>query len=353
VSSAGYLKTGDVKKLAPQGKFKLWGVVSRINGRKDKNGKTFWDLALMDEQGQIEGKVWSNAQWLDRQDPAVKDKALEDDMILEIEGKTVGVQGQVVEFRGQPQYNFNAIYYLHQEEYPPHEFVQKSPVPLEELENSFDDLVQACSGQIHDFLEFVFSGDLYKVFKVAPAAVAHHHAYVHGLLEHTVRVCSSAKAIAETYLDGGYPVELNYVIGGALLHDLGKIDAYKLNPAPGIAVPGFIHDQIALGYEKLASLAKDFGLDETVFLHLGHILLSHHGCKEYGSPVLPATLEAMIISSSDELDFKLFCYRNSIENLDVGQDISEYNNSTGRRFWNWNSVDEAGREVEKSSDGDS
>lgn len=339
VSSAGYLKTGEIKKLAPSGKFKLWGVVARINSRKDKNDRTFWDLALMDEEGQIEGKAWANSQWFDRQDPNVKDKFLDEDQILNIEGKTVGVQGQVVEFRGQPQYNFNAIYYVHQGEYPPHDFVQKSPVPVMELENSFNELLDISNGQINDFLRHVFSGNLYKVFKVAPAAVAHHHAYVHGLLEHTVRVTSSARAIAESYIKGGYPVELDYVIAGGLLHDLGKIDAYLLNPAPGISVPGFIHDHIALGYAKLSDLARDFGLNERAFLHLGHILLSHHGCKEFGSPVLPATLEAMIISSSDELDFKLFCYKNSVENLDAGQDISEFNNSTGRRFWNWNNLD--------------
>ncbi len=349
MSEAEYMKTAEIKKLPPSKKFKLWGVVSRIDSRKDRNNKTFWDIVLMDEQGQIQGKVWSNAQWLDRQDPSIKDRELPAEKIVEIEGCTVGVQGQVVEFRGQSQYNFNAIYFVHQSEYPPHDFVQKSPVPVVRLERAFTDLKGSCSGQIADFLDFVFTGELWKDFRVAPAAVSHHHAYVHGLLEHTVRVASSAKNIALSYTEGCYDVDHDIVVAGCLLHDLGKIDAYNLNPAPGISIPGFIHDHIALGYAKFSELSKAFELDENLFLHLGHILLSHHGRKEFGSPVLPSTLEAMIVSSADELDFKLFCYKNSIDDLEEDKEISEYNQSTGRRFWKWRELsgEEADPDLER------
>lgn len=68
-------------------------------------------------------------------------------------------------------------------------------------------------------------------------------------------------------------------------------------------------------------------------MHLGHILLSHHGQREFGSPVVPATPEAMIVSSADELDFRMFCWNDSVKNLTDDQPISAWNNSTQRRFW--------------------
>src|SRR5690606_15477894 len=105
-----------------------------------------------------------------------------------LRGKSLGVQGKMVEFRGQPQVNVTALYLLDQEKYPPSLFVQASPVPPEELEKAFTELVEKESGRFRPFLEHVFSGEFWDRFRHSPAAVTHHHAYAHGLLEHTVSV---------------------------------------------------------------------------------------------------------------------------------------------------------------------
>lgn len=289
----------------------------------------------MDEKGMIEGKVWANAQWWDRRDLEKMDKELSPETIKDIQGMSVGVQGQVVEFKGQSQFNFNAIYLLDQEKYPPHRFVQKSPVPLEKLESDFYGLIEKTSGNLKAFLEFVFSGDYLLNFKTAPAAVSHHHAYVHGLLEHTVGVASSAYRLAESYKASSYPLDVEITIAGALLHDIGKLGTYKLSPSPEMTIPGVVHDHIAIGFAEFSRLASEFGLDEDTRNALGHIILSHHGCKEYGSPVLPATPEALIVSAADELDFKLFCYEDAISEMDNDRRITEFNYSAQRRFWKW------------------
>ena len=289
----------------------------------------------MDEKGMIEGKVWANAQWWDRRDLEKMDKELSPETIKDIQGMSVGVQGQVVEFKGQSQLNFNAIYLLDQEKYPPHRFVQKSPVPLEKLESDFYGLIEKTSGNLKAFLEFVFSGDYLLNFKTAPAAVSHHHAYVHGLLEHTVGVASSACRLAESYKASSYPLDVEITIAGALLHDIGKLGTYKLSPSPEMTIPGVVHDHIAIGFAEFSRLASEFGLDEDTRNALGHIILSHHGCKEYGSPVLPATPEALIVSAADELDFKLFCYEDAISEMDNDRRITEFNYSAQRRFWKW------------------
>lgn len=332
----------DVRKLEVNQKFSTVGVVARITPRKDRNNRTFWDLIIMDEKGQIEGKIWANATWWDLKDPSEK-KVLDPEkpgFIPGLQGKSLGVQGQVAEFRGQSQFNFNAIYFLDQSKYPPHEFVQKSPVPIEELESEFWEMVNHCGRDLKVFLGYMFSGQLWELFRLAPAAVTHHHAYVHGLLEHTLGVTRCARSIADTYAGSGMNVEVDLVVAGSLIHDIGKIEAYSLSPAPEMTLPGIVMDHIALGYAAFSRIAEDFGLDNSLKLSLGHILLSHHGCKEFGSPVLPATPEALIVAAADELDFKLFCYEDSVSILDEGKSVSEYNHSTGRRFWKRNSMDE-------------
>jgi 3'-5' exoribonuclease len=348
VKKQNVLGTGAVKKLPRDSKFYCLGVVSKLASKKDKNNKTYWELSLMDKEGTIEGKIWGNAEWWDcrpegqnetgSHEAAESKKKIDPltwECMSDLQGQTVGLLGQVAEFRGQPQYNFNAIYYVDQNKYPPYTFVQRSPFPLEEMKNEFFGLVESCQPPIKDFLAFVFSGDFWRQFENWPAAVSHHHAYVSGLLEHTLGVARLACGMVDASTSSGYGANRDLVVAGALLHDIGKIDSYRLSPAPEMTVEGTVIDHIVLGYNRFSRLAEDFGLDEKYAAALGHIIVSHHGCKEFGSPVVPATPEAMIVSAADELDFKLYCWRDAVDQIDEGKEISEWNYSAQRRFWKW------------------
>lgn len=327
--------TREIKGMAKDDKYKVLAVVTRSSVKKDKNGKHYWDLGVMDSDGVIEGKAWSSAQWWDRRaDPQQVREPAEYEAFKDLVGKTVGLAGQVTEFRGQQQYNFNAVSLMNQTEYPPHRFVQRSPVPEETLKEEFSGLIDECAGPVGDFLNFVFfEKNLWEAFSTCPAAVSHHHAYVGGLLEHTIAVARTAKGIVEAAKNGGYAADVAITIAGALLHDLGKVESYRLTPVPVMTVAGTFHDHIAIGYGRFESMAREFGLDERIFLALGHIIVSHHGCREYGSPVLPATPEAMAVSAADEIDFRLFCWKNSVEQMEEGREISDFNHSAQRRFW--------------------
>lgn len=335
----------EIKKLPVDDKFSSVGVVLDIHEKKDKNGRTYWILSIMDKTGSLEAKAWANAQWWDYRDEKKKEvsKPEESTLIGNLKGTTIGLMGQVSQFKGKMQYNFNQIYMLDQDkdEYRPESFVQSAPVDPEELEARFDSLMANSSGVIGQFLDSVFDkeGDLWKQFRVMPAAVSHHHAYVHGLLEHTVSVAELAYSMAKT-VNGNIAPDISLVIAGALLHDLGKLDAYVLNPGPGMTVQGTVIDHIALGYSRFEMLASSFGLADDIRFALGHIILSHHGKKEFGSPVLPATAEALLVSTADELDFKLFCWADSVSELEGGVDspdnsVSDLNYSAQRRFWKW------------------
>lgn len=328
----------DIRKLPKDGKFWGLGVVSKWSVRKDKNGKSYWDIGVMDPDGVLEGKVWQDAQWFDKrgekQLPVVDPETSE--LFGDMPGRTLGFRGQVTEFRGQLQYKFNELYFVDQQKFPPHRFVQRSPVSEEELEREFRALIARCAGPVGDFLNFLFfEKGLWEDFRSWPAAVSFHHAYVGGLLEHTVAVARVALSQASACAANGYPVNLPVTIAGALLHDIGKMDAYRLTPAPEMTVEGTVIDHVVMGYQTYSAAVREFGLDRQTATAIGHILISHHGSREFGSPVLPSTPEAMIVSSADELDFRLFCWKSAVDQLDEGREISEYMPVVQRRFWRW------------------
>ena len=332
-------KSSEIKKMQKDEKFYALGVVTRSNVKKDKNGRPYWDIVIMDRDGSIEGKIWSNVLWYAYENGG-KDTIgdpLSDSRTAALEGKTLGLQGQVGEYKGQAQYAFNAVYYVDQDKYPPHSFVQRSPISPEELEKEFVNLCNSCGEPLKGFLDFVFNAKKYwEKYKDWPAAVSHHHAYVGGLLEHSVATARVASYIANTYQPLGMKIDTDLVTAGALLHDIGKLEAYTLNPAPNMVTAGNVIDHVALGYRILSSLTEEYGLekeDQKLSLALAHILLSHHGSKEFGSPVLPATPEALVVAAADDLDFKLFCWHESVSSLEEGKEITDFHFAMQRRFW--------------------
>jgi 3'-5' exoribonuclease len=339
VMSVSQLMTvGDVKKMAAGESFKVIAVVSTIFKKIDKNGKPYYDASVMDSSGSADAKIWSDAVWCDRSDglgPEVKvaAKKLEEDDIQSLMGRSVGIDGRTAEYRGQLQLNFNKLTLLDQDKFPPAEYLPRSPFPIESLTERFDGFVNECRPEVASFLKAVFSGTLWTSFRDWPAAVSHHHAYANGLLEHTLSVTDCAKSSAESFIRAGYEIDVDIVIAGALLHDLGKLEAYSMSAVPEITLEGAVLDHVALGYSRFTKIAEETGLDSDLRLQLAHILLSHHGLREYGSPVVPATPEALIVSAADELDFKVFCWRDSIKDLAEGQHISQWHAATGRRFW--------------------
>lgn len=327
--------TSDIKMLAVSEVFKGIFVVNAVLKKTDKNGRPYWEMTVSDQHGNLNAKIWSDAGWWDRSTPDLESKPdmLSESRINGLKGKVVGITGKVADFRGQLQYNFNAITLLNQGKYSPTQYIAHSEIPLPVLAERLDSMIDSRRPEVRDFLKFVFDGEIGTAFRDAPAAVSNHHAYAHGLLEHSLAVTDSAMALAGTYADIYPSLDVDVVVAGALLHDLGKIYSYSMSPIPEITLPGAVLDHIALGYAAFDKLADEAKLNPTLKLEIGHILLSHHGQKEFGSPVLPATLEALIVSAADELDFKLFCWKDAVKDLQPGQNISAYHFAAQRRFW--------------------
>jgi 3'-5' exoribonuclease len=178
-------------------------------------------------------------------------------------------------------------------------------------------------------LEQVFdeSSSLWERFRTMPAAKRYHQAYRGGLLEHSVTVAQAVSATSATFPG----IDRDVAVAGALLHDIGKLEAYEMRgEAIEMSDEGRLFGEIPLGYHRVRSAIEatpDFPSD--VADALLHIILSHHGCLEHGSPVVPATREATLVHGIDTLGARLGSFDRVEKALPDGQQWSGYDKALG------------------------
>ena len=144
---------------------------------------------------------------------------------------------------------------------------------------------------------------IWKLFRVAPAAKHYHQAYAHGLLEHSLTVAQAVGAISATFPG----IDRDIAVTGALLHDIGKLEAYEVTDgAIAMSDGGRLYGEIPLGYYRVRRLIENLsGFPPELERALLHIILSHHGALEHGSPVVPCTREATLVHMIDNLGGRL------------------------------------------------
>ncbi|MCH8121066.1 MAG: HD domain-containing protein [Planctomycetes bacterium] len=154
--------------------------------------------------------------------------------------------------------------------------------------------------------EFMADAELMEKFRNAPAAIKMHHSYIGGLLEHTYNMLRVAVAILPLYPE----VQADLVLAGIFLHDIGKTEELSYDMAfsytdSGQLIGHVVKSLLMINQKADALRAKDTQIEQTVMDALGHIILSHHGQYEFGSPKLPATAEAFMVYYIDDLDAKI------------------------------------------------
>jgi 3'-5' exoribonuclease len=164
-------------------------------------------------------------------------------------------------------------------------------------------------------------------YRVAPAAKRFHQAYRHGLLEHSLSVAHAVSAISATF--GG--IDRDVAVAGALLHDIGKLDAYAFaGTAIEMTDAGKLQGEIPLGYYRVRRLIDDIeGFDPRTAEAVLHIILSHHGCLEHGSPVVPCTREATLVHFCDNLGGRLGSFDRLENELPSGERWSRFDRAIG------------------------
>lgn len=252
-----------------------------------RNGKAYGALSLGDRSGQVDAKLWDNAE----------------DLLGPLEaGLVVKISGRVDSYQGRAQLVLDSI--AADENAVPGDFLPASPHDPAELWKQIDRARAKVKNKwLKKLLKAFFDDPAFHAeIDQAPAAKAAHHAYVHGLLEHTAGVASLAVVVAGQYLE----LDADMLIAGALLHDIGKTKELTLGPPMDFTDAGRLEGHIVIGVRMLdEQLAKIKDMPQTAAEMIRHLILSHHGSLEFGSPVKPMTAEAFALNMIDDLDAKM------------------------------------------------
>ena len=256
---------------------------------KTKTGSPYLSVRLADRTAEVEGRIW--------------DSALDFVSLFE-KDDFVKVRADVDEFQGVLQLRISKLRKCAESEVVLEDFLPKTS---KDIENMFTELKTIASRVRQPFLQqlldaFFRDEQWAKKFKMAPAAKAVHHVYLGGLLEHTLSVVQLALLIGPRYPG----IDQDFLLTGALLHDLGKTSELSFERAFDYTDPGRLLGHIILTVEMMEEKIRSIPeFPENLALLLKHLILSHHGEYEFGSPKLPMTLEALLLHHLDDLDAKV------------------------------------------------
>lgn len=282
----------------------VFAIASARSGTA-KNGP-FWTLHLMDSTGTVEAKIWSP---LSLQFPTIEC------------GRLVLVEARVSMYRESVQLTLDRLAYvapvLGENDEPVD--IQDGEVPLrvdlseympsapQKPEDMMHKLEELCRQNLHYppwrrmMKRILNDPEIRNRFMYAPGAKAMHHAYLGGLLEHTLSVCGLCVKFADQYPH----LDREILFAAAILHDLGKAWELSGGFANDYTDVGRLMGHIQIALEKIAPFLENSDLPDHLVLHLKHIILSHHGEYEYGSPKRPKTAEAFALHYADNLDAKM------------------------------------------------
>jgi 3'-5' exoribonuclease len=276
-----------------------------------RNGDDFVKLMLGDRTGTVEAVAW---------------EAVDECFDCSQPGGVVFVEARFsVHARYGPKVTIESIRLAEAGEFAEADLVESSPIPVELLEADLRDLLATIRNpDLAALLDRFFGAgtESWERFRVAPAAKFYHQAYAHGLLEHALSVAQAVSAAAAAFPG----LDRDLAVTGALLHDIGKTQAYNSDPlAIDLTDAGRLLGEIPIGYYLVRTEIESIdGFDPELGQAVLHIILSHHGTHEMGSPVVPATREATLVHMMDNLGGRLGSFDRIERELADGQSWSKF-----------------------------
>jgi 3'-5' exoribonuclease len=264
--------------------------------RQKKTGEPYLSLLLGDRTGEIDAKMWDNVA-------DVLDTFERDDFVR--------VRGLMQVYQNRPQFTIHKMVRVEDREV---DFADYFPCSERSPEEMFAELRGIVSGIGNPHLRalldaFMDDEQIAAAYRAAPAAKSVHHAFLGGLIEHVLSLCKLARMTAGHYRD----IDLDLLLAGVILHDVGKTRELTFDRSFGYSSEGQLLGHIVIGLrmidEKLARL-PEFPKETRTLLE--HMLISHHGELEFGSPRVPLFPEALLLHHLDNLDSKMECMRAAI-----------------------------------------
>jgi 3'-5' exoribonuclease len=297
-------------------------LVREAERRQRRGGGEYLRLQLGDRTGAVVSMVWDELEGIEE---------------LARAGATVHVRGRyTVHPRFGPQINLRGLEQAAPGSFSPEDLLDGPVRGVEQMEAEVRELLDTIQEpHLRILLERVFGEDseMWAGYRVAPAAKYYHQAYRHGLLEHCLGVAQAVSAISATFPG----IDRDVAVTGALLHDIGKLEAYtdQAPPAPAARIidltdAGRLHGEIALGYYRIRRAIEEIpGFPAELAQAVGHIILSHHGALEHGSPVVPCTREATLVHMVDNLGGRLGSFDRLEKELAPGKRWSSFDRAIG------------------------
>jgi 3'-5' exoribonuclease len=294
-------------------------VVVSKQVKPKKTGEPYLALTLGDRTGQIEAKMWDNVE-------DALDAFEQDDFIK--------VKGLINKYRNRFQLTIHKLRRLGESEIDYADYLPKTTRNIEELWQALADFVATFQDVHLKALIEAFMADpqIAEAYRNAPAAKTLHHAYIGGLLDHVVSLFRSCDLVCRNYPQ----VNRDLLLAGAFLHDVGKIHELTYSRSFSYTARGQLLGHMVIELEMLqAKIALIPGFPPELKTLLEHLIISHHGEYEFGSPKLPMFPEALMLHYLDDLDSKMESMRAHFEReADVESPWTSYNNSLGRPLLN-------------------
>jgi 3'-5' exoribonuclease len=291
-------------------------LVRAVERRSRRDGGDYLRLRLGDRSGTVTAMVWEGIVEMER---------------VARPGAPVRVSGRyTVHPRFGPQINLRLLLEAEPGSFALEDLLDGPARTPEQMEADLRQLIATVSDtHLGALLERVFGegSESWAAFRVAPAAKHYHQAYRHGLLEHCLGVAQGVSAISATFPG----IDREVAVTGALLHDIGKLDAYSEDPQHiDLTDLGRLHGEIPLGYYRIRRAIEDIdGFPVELARALLHIILSHHGTLEHGSPVVPCTREATLVHMIDNLGGRLGSFDRIEKELTPGALWSNFDRAIG------------------------
>lgn len=290
--------------------------IVEVNKRLKRDGAPYLTLVLMDKTGRVSAKVWDN---------------VEQYLTLIRDGEIYRVTGVVSEYKGQKEIRVDRLNTPpNGSEINPGDYTEQAAFDTESLFDTMISLVKKniSNPKLTQLLD-LFAQEYQTAFKAHYGAQKIHHAYLGGLLEHTYSIIRLAIQIAEHY-----DLDKDVLLTGALFHDAGKMFEFTSSPAVGATLEGGLLGHLIIGndiFTKLVGRIPNFPEDLSIMIR--HLIISHHGEREFGSPEIPKTREAYALHVIDLLDSKMKIFEQIIEGADKKQMFSDYIPVLERRIY--------------------
>ena len=279
-------------------------ALGNIQLKKSSAGKPYLSCTVFDATGALDAKLWNYSGQAQPEDS----------------GKAALLRGEVTEFNGNLQFIIQRIRFAtEKDEYDPAALVPAAPIEPEAAMEEVLKLMGSMEDGDYRRLTLTLLEKHREDFMRLPAAKSVHHAFLYGLLMHTLNMLRAADFLSGLY---GEVIHRDLLLAGTALHDLGKLAEFRLSPLGLVteySVPGDLLGHVYMGAREVEAAGRELGIPEEKLTLLAHLLLSHHGDPEYGAAAVPMCAEAELLSLIDRIDSRMEIYAEALPQVQPGR----------------------------------